>query len=90
MVVNILSLDGASAYWSVPIAEKDGEKNTFLSPRGQFEFLLMPFGLCNAPSTFQRVMDSTLRDTPHSLPYIDDTLTYSHSFADHLNHLRMF
>ena len=51
------TLDGASAYWSVPIAEKDREKTAFLSPRGQFEFCVMPFGLCNAPSTFQRLKE---------------------------------
>ena len=81
------TLDGASAYWSVPISEKDREKTAFVSPRGEFEFCVMPFGLCNAPSTYQRIIDLALKDTPRSLAYIDDTLTFSGSFDDHLIHL---
>lgn len=48
----------------------------------------MPFGLCNAPSTYQRIADSTLKNTTHSHPYIDDVLTHSHSFEEHLVDLR--
>ena len=81
------TLDGASAYWSIPISKKDQEKTAFVSPRGEFEFGVMPFGLCNAPSTYQRVIDPALKDAQHSLPYIDDTLTFSSSFDDHLEHL---
>ena len=65
------TLDGASAYWSIPIAEEDIEKTAFVSPRGEFEFSVMPFVLCNAPSTYERVIDSVLKNAPHSLPYID-------------------
>ena len=82
------TLDGASAYWSIPIRENDIEKTAFITPRGQFEFLVMPFGLCNAPSTYQRLIDQALKAVPCSLPYIDDTLTYSPTFNDHLNDLR--
>ena len=48
----------------------------------------MPFGLCNAQATYQRAIDSALSGTTHSLPYIDDTLTYYSTFEDHLTHLR--
>ena len=48
----------------------------------------MPFGLCNAPSTYQRLIDQALKAVPCSLPYIDDTLTHSPTFNDHLNDLR--
>ena len=82
------SLDGASAYWSVPIVEEDREKTAFITPRGQFEFCVMPFGLCNAQATYQRAIDAALRGAVHSLPYIDDTLTYSSSLEDHIAHLR--
>ena len=83
------TLDGASAYWSIPIKETDREKTAFVSPRGEFEFCVVPFGLCNAPSTYQRMIDLALKDAPQSLPYIDDTLTFSNSFDDHLKHLRV-
>ena len=82
------SLDGASAYWSIPIIERDREKTAFITPRGQFEFCVLPFGLCNAQATYQRAIDSALSGATHSLPYIDDTLTYSSTFEDHLTHLR--
>ena len=82
------TLDGASAYWSILSAGKDIEKTAFVSPRGEFEFCVMPFGLCNAPSSYQRVIDTVLKNAPHSLPYIDDTLIFSISFKDHLEHLR--
>ena len=72
----------------VPIVEKDKEKTAFVSPRGQFEFCVMPFGLCNAPSTYQKIIDLALRYAPHSLPYIDDTLTFSDTFNLHLADLR--
>ena len=69
--------------------ESDREKTAFITPRGQFEFCVMPFGLCNAQATYQRAIDSALREANDSLPYIDDTLTYSRSFAEHLKHLRV-
>ena len=56
----------------------------FVSPRGEFEFCVMPFGLSNAPSTYQRIIDLALKDAPRSLPYIDDTLTFSSSFDSHM------
>ena len=83
------SLDGASAYWSIPIAESDREKTASVTARGQYEFCVMPFGLCNAQATYQRAIDSALRGATNSLPYIDDTLTYSSSFEEHLRHLRI-
>ena len=83
------TLDGASANWSILIKETDREKTAFVSPRGEFEFCVMPFGLCNAPSTYQRMIDLALKDAPQSLPYIDDTLTFPNSFDDHLKHLRV-
>ena len=83
----LFNLGWSKRLLSIPIKEADREKTSFITPRGQFEFNVMPFGLCNAPATYQRAIDSALKDATESLPYIDDTLTFSHSFEEHLQHL---
>lgn len=64
----------ASGYNQVPVASQDQEKTAFSTPFGLFEFTRMPFGLCNAPSIFQRLMERILSDQRfHALLlYLDD------------------
>jgi len=54
------SLDQVNAYWSIPIAEEDKEKTAFSTPIDLFEYNFLAFGLCNAPSSFQRLMNVLL------------------------------
>ena len=50
----------------------------------------MPFGLCNAPATFQRAMDLILKGVAYNyvIPYLDDIIIYSKSYEDHIEHVR--
>ena len=50
------TLDRQLGYWQVPVEGKDQQKTAFITPQGLFEFRRMPFGLCNAPATFQQMM----------------------------------
>jgi hypothetical protein len=83
------TLDLASGYWQVGVAPPDQEKTAFVTPLGLYEFSRMPFGLCNAPATFQRLMQRCLGDKVHDhlLIYLDDVIIYSPDFETHLRHL---
>lgn len=62
------SIDVVSGFWQVPVAEADIHKTGFCTPFGNFEWVRMPFGLVNASSTFQRLMDCVLSGTQCSYP----------------------
>ena len=81
--------DLADGYHQIPMFKGDRYKTAFCTRYGQFEFLVMPFGLCNAPSTFQRIMNKILfklLDTC-ALVYLDDILVYSRSVEQHVKDL---
>ena len=84
------SLDLASGYWQVPLDDDAREKSAFTTHRGLFEFTRMPFGLCNAPATFQRVMQRVLADLEwrSCFVFLDDILVVSKTFEEHLSRLR--
>ncbi|GKC27314.1 reverse transcriptase domain-containing protein, partial [Tanacetum coccineum] len=75
-------LDGFSGYFHIPIDPKDQEKTTFTCPYGTFAYRLMPFGLCNAPGTFQRRMIAIFHDMIEKTMEVfqDDFLVFGNSF----------
>ena len=69
---------------------QDKEKTAFTTRYGIYEFNVMPFGLCNAPATFQRLMDHVYKGIAWKfvVVYLDDTIVYSKTFNEHLTHLQ--
>ena len=83
------SLDLANGYWQIPVHADDRHKTAFITQKGLYEWNVMPFGLCNAPATFQRIMHNVFSDLigKFVLVYIDDIIIYSRSLEEHLQHV---
>lgn len=81
--------DLLKGFWQVAIKPEHRHKTAVITSRGLFEFVVMAFGLCNAPSTFQRLMDTVIcaeyRDFIQT--YIDDLVVYSSTFEEHIEHV---
>ncbi|KAH9270629.1 hypothetical protein BASA83_007236 [Batrachochytrium salamandrivorans] len=84
------TLDLRGAYNLLRIKDGDEQKTSFITKYGQFEFLVMPFGLANAPAQFQRMMNSLFQDmiSKFVLVYLDDIVIYSDNLKDHKTHVR--
>eukprot|EP00158_Paraphelidium_tribonemae_P000594 Partr_v1_DN22906_c0_g1_i1_m42635 putative to reverse transcriptase len=84
------TLDLRGAYYLLRIKEGDEHKTAFLTKFGQFEFLVMPFGLANAPAQFQTMMNEIFRKLigDFVLVYLDDIIIYSQDPTEHLEHVR--
>ena len=84
------TLDLASGFHQVEMHPDDIEKTAFSTENGHYEFLRMPFGLKNAPATFQRVMDNILRGIQNEkcLVYLDDIIIFSTSLEEHISRLK--
>ncbi|KAG1935783.1 retrotransposable element [Pimephales promelas] len=83
-------LDLRNAYHLVRIREGDEWKTAFNTPRGHFEYLVMPFGLSNSPAVFQALVNDVLRDMVDQFIYVylDDKLIFSSSLQEHVQHVR--
>nr|GEX52874.1 reverse transcriptase domain-containing protein [Tanacetum cinerariifolium] len=82
-------LDGFSGYFQIPIDPQDQEKTTFTCPYGTFAYRRMPFGLCNAPGTFQRCMMSIFHDMSEKTMevFMDNFSVFGDSFSSCLTNL---
>ena len=84
------TMDLASGYWQIKMKEEDKPKTAFMTRKGLFQFRVMPFGLLNAPATFQRLMDHVLRGLQWEkcLVYLDDIIIFGKTFNETLGNLR--
>ncbi|GKC57082.1 reverse transcriptase domain-containing protein [Tanacetum coccineum] len=82
-------LDGFSGYFQIPIDPQDQEKTTFKCPYGTFAYRRMPFGMCNAPGTFQRCMMAIFHDMIENTMevFMDDFSVFGDSFDSCLSNL---
>lgn len=87
---NYISLiDMLRGYWQIPLDKQAQALTAFVTPVGQYAWKVMPFGLRNARSTFQRVISQVL--APHreyACVYIDDLAIYSDTWEEHLSHVQ--
>jgi transposase InsO family protein len=85
----LTKIDLAAGYWQIRMGQDSVEKTAFNTIWGKYEWLAMPFGLCNAPATFQTIMNETLRPFlgKFAVVYLDDILIYSDTREEHYDHL---
>jgi transposase InsO family protein len=83
-------LDGHSGFWQVLLRPEDAHKTAFRTPFGSFQWNVMGMGLCNAPATYQTLMNTICRPFLRKFVavYLDDVLVFSNSLTEHLSHLR--
>ena len=82
------TLDLGSAFWQVPLRKKDREKTGFACELGLYQWKRMPFGLCNATATFQRLMAQALTGvTKKRMCYVDDVVIATPTLEDHIDRL---
>ena len=85
------TLDLASGFHQIEMSPEDASKTAFSVPSGHYEYTRMPFGLRNAPSTFQRLMNNVLAGLQgiHCFVYLDDIVIYSQDLNSHMTKLKL-
>jgi len=85
----ISTMNLAKGYYQILIEPKDQEKTVFVCHAGYYQFTRMHFGVWNAPSLFQKLMDKILKDVQgYSRAYMDDIVVFSSSWEEHISHVR--
>ena len=91
-VAHFSTMDFKSGFWQVRMALESQQYTAFtVGNLGFYEFTRMPFGLCNAPATFQRLMQNTLGELnlTYCIIYLDDVIVYSRTEEEHLERRRI-
>ena len=86
----ITKIDLLKGFYQVPLTERAKELSAFVTPDGLFQYKVMPFGMKNAPATFQRLINNVISGIDGCEAYIDDVFIYSDTWEEHLAILRTF
>ena len=86
----VSTFDMLKGYWQVPLTQRAREISAFVTPSGLYQYKVMPFGMKNAPATFQRMVNKLVRDIDGCEGYIDDVVIYSDNWSDHICQIKRF
>ena len=81
------TIDLRSGYHHIALGKSSRAKTTFVTPFGKYEFLMVPFGLAQAPAYFQLLMNKVLKGLNFAMTYLDDIIIFSENESQHLEHL---
>ena len=84
----VTKLDLLKGYWQVPLTPAAKEISAFVTPEGFYQYRVMPFGLKNAPATFQCMINKIIRDLEGCEAYIDDVIIFGSTWEEHLSRVR--
>ena len=82
-------IDLRSGYHHIAFGKSSRAKTAFVMPFGKYEFLMVPFGLAQAPAYFQLLMNKVLKGLKFAMTYLDDIIIFSHDELQHLEHLEI-
>ena len=83
------TIDLRSGYHHIALGKSSRAKTTFVTPFGKYEFLMVPFGLAQAPAYFQLLMNKVLKGLKFAMTYLDDIIIFSQDELQHLDHLEI-
>ena len=81
------TIDLRSGYYHITLGKDSRAKTAFAMPFGKYKFLMVPFGLAQAPAYFQLLMNQVLEGLSFAMKYLDDIIIFSKSEEEHLLHL---
>ena len=86
----VSTFDMLKGYWQVPLTQRAREISAFVTPSGLYQYKVMPFGMKNAPATFQRMVNKLVRDIDGCEGYIDDVVIFNDNWSDHIRQIERF
>ena len=81
----LTKIDLLKGYWCIPLTDRGREISAFATPSGLYEYNVLPFGMKNAPATFQRMIQSVIQGLPNTNAYIDDLVVGNNTWEEHLH-----